>query len=75
MQRAGQIKKDLTLEERLGETEEASMVLDKQIELMEDKQVYDRYNQMKLVNVKATMMKNPDDRSRKEVDYIVLYLR
>jgi hypothetical protein len=29
MQRAGQIKKDLTLEERLGETEEASMVLDK----------------------------------------------
>jgi hypothetical protein len=30
---------------------------------------------MKLVNVKATMMKNPDDRSRKEVDYIVLYLR
>jgi len=75
MQRAGQIKKDLTLEERLGETEEASMVLDKQIELEEDKQVYDRYNQMKLVNVKATMMKNPDDRSRKEVDYIVLYLR
>ena len=41
----------------------------------EDKGMYDRYNDMKLVNVKASMMKNPDNRSAKEVEYIVLYLR
>jgi hypothetical protein len=30
---------------------------------------------MKLVNIKSTMFKTPDERSKKEVEYICLYLR
>jgi signal-transduction protein with cAMP-binding, CBS, and nucleotidyltransferase domain len=30
---------------------------------------------MKLVNVKSTMLKTPDQRSKKEIEYICLYLR
>jgi len=45
------------------------------LEQEDDKIAYDRFNEMKLVNIKATMMKAPDDRSAKEVEYICLWLR
>jgi hypothetical protein len=56
---------NISLEERMGENKD--QIFDRQLEIEDDKITYARFNDMKLVNIKATMMKGPDDRSEKEV--------
>jgi ribosomal protein S18 acetylase RimI-like enzyme len=64
---------NISLDERMGEDKDP--IFDRQLEIEDDKITYARFNDMKLVNIKATMMKGPDDRSEKEVEYICLWLR
>ena len=64
----------MTLDQRL-EVMENKNVLDKDLEAENDQIAFDRFNEMKLVNIKSTMEKSPNQRSKKEVEYICLYMR
>ena len=53
----------------------ADPVMEKTLELEADRVTYNKYNEMKLVNPVQCFQKNPDKRSTKEKEYLVLYLR
>ena len=61
---------NMTLDQRL-EVMENKNVLDKDLEAENDQIAFDRFNEMKLVNIKSTMEKSPNQRSKKEVDTYV----
>lgn len=64
----------MTVTQRLGLYENKNN-FDKDLERQEDLLAFERFNEMKLVNIKSTMLKTPEQRSKKEIEYICLYLR
>ena len=40
-----------------------------------DKKLYDMYNTKGLVNIKILALKNPEQRSAKEIEFLILYLK
>ena len=50
-------------------------VIDREVEEEDDLKKYLHFQEMKLVNLVTTMMKNPDKRIGKEIEFMILYLK
>ena len=50
-------------------------VVDRQTEEEKDKNLFDSYITKGLVNIKNLVLKNPEQRSAKEVEFLILYLK
>ena len=49
--------------------------MDRQTEEEKDKSLFDSYITKGLLNIKNLVLKNPEQRSAKEVEFLILYLK